>query len=115
MIDQIKRFLATSKRFHNDPITKIERLQLLACATSNACYRPCFKCVAYIQENVSTLNILLGVLCSTLLHSKDIQLAMEFSPQDESEIDRASLLDALGVPPSTDELLEYVDLVGYGC
>lgn len=114
MIDQIKRFLATSKRFHNDPITKIERIQLLDYASSNAFYHPSFKCVAYIRENVSTLNILLGVLCSTLLHSKDIQLAMEFSPQDESEIDRASLLSALNVPPSTDELLAYVELVGCG-
>ena len=67
--------------------------------------------VVYIQENVSTLNILVGVLCNTLVHSPELQKLIESLKAKEDVVSQQALLDALQVPPSSEELLECVSRV----
>ena len=79
----------------------MDRLQLLNGASCNLSYEISF--VAYIKENVSTLNILVGVLCNTLVHAPDVQAAIVNSSSDG---DRSSLFEDLTVPPTCEEMLE---------
>ena len=63
--------------------------------------------IAFIQENVATLNILLGVLCTTLLNSQEVEPAIHFAIKDEnSKYSSASIFDTFNVPSSIDALLE---------
>ena len=64
--------------------------------------------VVYIQENVSTLNILVGVLCNTLVHSPELQKSIESLGLKEDALLQQELLDVLQVPSTTEELLEYL-------
>lgn len=71
--------------------------------------------VVYIQENVSTLNILVGVLCNTLVHSPELQKTIESLKIKEDVVSQQALLDALQVPSSSEELLEYLHGVSIMC
>lgn len=71
--------------------------------------------VVYIQENVSTLNILVGVLCNTLVHSPELQKTIESLKTKEDVVSQQALLDALQVPSSSEELLEYLYGVSIMC
>jgi len=71
--------------------------------------------VVYIQENVSTLNILVGVLCNTLVHSPELQKTIESLKTKEDVVSQQALLDALQVPSSSEELLEYLHGVSIMC
>lgn len=71
--------------------------------------------VVYIQENVSTLNILVGVLCNTLVHSPELQKSIESLGLKEDVVSQQALLDALQVPSSSEELLEYVSGTNSTC
>ncbi|KAK8808829.1 hypothetical protein WA588_004471 [Blastocystis sp. NMH] len=95
-IDNLKSFLVSSKRYKFDIPQKLDRLQLLSAATM------------YIQENVSTLNILVGVLCNTLVHSPELQKTIESLKTKEDVVSQQALLDALQVPYSSEELLDKI-------
>ena len=63
--------------------------------------------IAFIQENVSTLNILLGVLCTTLLNSQEVQPAIHFAMKDENnKYSNELICDTFNVPSSIEALME---------
>lgn len=97
----MKDFLITSKKYQYDGSEKLDRLQLLTGASCNLSYGISF--VAYIKENVSALNILVGVLCNTLVHAPDVQATILNS---SSSGNQSSLFEDLTVPPTCEEMLE---------
>ena len=106
-MDNIRKFLITSKKYLSDPSEKHEQINLLSNAACNAFFLSHFNNIAFIQENVSTLNILLGVLCTTLLKSQEVQPAIHFAIKDEdNEYSNALIFDTFNVPSSIEALLE---------
>ena len=107
-MDNVRDFLVTSKKYQFDGSDKLDRLQLLTGASCCLSFRVSF--VAYIKENVSAVNILVGVLCNTLVHAPNVQTAIVNSSSDG---DRPSLFKDLMVPPTCEEMLEFVLLSVY--
>ena len=106
-MENLKNFLVTSKKYRADPMERHERIHLLTNAACNAFFPLPINKIAFIQENAATLNILLGVLCTTLLNSQEVEPAIHFAIKDEnSRYSCASLFDTFNVPSSVDALME---------